>query len=158
MTAKLVIDGSLTTSQTGGIIGTTTNNNANTGSVGEYVESVIASGSAVSLTTNTQTNITSISLGAGDWDVFGCWKMALAAGTNSTNRQAGISTTSATLPAGEYISKDIYTAVGADDLGMAVPTRRLSLSGTTTVYLVTFSSFTVSTLTAWGYIGARRVR
>lgn len=145
-------------SQTIGIKGTTTNNNAQAGSIGEYIESIVLSSSPVALTNNTAANITSISLTAGDWDVFGCWKMTVAASTNSTNRQGGISTTSATLPTSVYISKETYTIVGSADGGQAVPTRRLSLSGTTTVYLVAFSSFTVSTSSAWGFIGARRVR
>ena len=154
----IVFDGSITLSQTAGVIGTTTNNDADALSVGEYVESVIAAGSSVTLTTGEVANITSISLTAGDWDVFGSWVTAPASGTTSSNRQGAINTTSATLPAGQYVSKSIATLAGTENDGFAVPMQRLSLSGTTTVYLVGFSTFAVSTMAMYGFIGARRVR
>jgi len=55
---------------TGGILGTTTNNNASAGYVGEFVSSEVLIGSAVSISANTATDLTSISLTAGDWDVW----------------------------------------------------------------------------------------
>ena len=55
-----------TVTPTGGIVGTTTNNNAAAGCVGEYVSSAIEYASRVSLTTSTPANVTSISLTAGD--------------------------------------------------------------------------------------------
>ena len=54
-----------------GLAGVTTNSNAAAGIVGEYISSSIASGSAVSLTTGVSANVTSISLTAGDWEVYG---------------------------------------------------------------------------------------
>jgi len=48
---------------------TTTNDSATAGNVGEYVESVIVTGSSTALTTATAKTVTSISLTAGDWDV-----------------------------------------------------------------------------------------
>lgn len=152
---------SLTFSTTTGIVGTTTNNNAAAGSVGELIESSIASGSAVSLTNNTAANITSISLTAGDWDVWGNVVIAAAGGTIVTAIDAWIGTTSASAPAqpngGAYAALQFTLPAGAKQV-LPVGTTRLSLSGTTTVYLSTQVPFSVSTCTAYGYIGARRMR
>src|SRR5262249_6297435 len=51
------------------IVGTTTNDDAPEGNIGELLSSFIASGSAVSLTTGVAANITSILITPGDWDV-----------------------------------------------------------------------------------------
>jgi hypothetical protein len=42
--------------------------------------------------------------------------------------------------------------------GAPLPPRRLSLSATTTVYLIAKASFSSGTETAYGYIEARRMR
>ena len=145
---------------------TNTNDDAATGYVGEYVEASIAAGSAISLTTVTAANVTSISLTAGDWDVTAIAAFVTAATTSVTNRLVAISKTSATLPSvnpyasGEVISESRMAAdvAGAVQNTRDVPTIRVSLSATTTMYLVVRSSFTVSTQTAHGVLWARRVR
>lgn len=143
------------------IPGVTTNSSAPTGYIGEYVESTVALGSAVSLTTGVVTNITSISLTAGDWDVSGVVLMDSGATTNITRVTAGTSSTSATAD----ITKGYYNHVhsgyvpgGGQFRAMPLNTSRFSLSGTTTIYLVALANFTVSTCTAYGTISARRVR
>jgi len=97
----VTLTGAITPSQTAGIVGTTTNNNANAGSVGEVVSSSVAVGSAVSLTTAagafTGKTITSISLTAGDWNVFGIVGINMAATTNFTASAGGINTVADTL-------------------------------------------------------------
>src|SRR5690349_16625741 len=65
------------------LAGTATNDDAAAGKIGEYIESEVLSGSAVSLTTNTAANITSISLTAGDWDVWGAAVYQLGSGTTT---------------------------------------------------------------------------
>lgn len=158
--------GSLTLNNvaTGPVIlrGTATNDNASAGFVGEYIESIIASGSAVSLTTSTTANVTSISLTAGDWDVEGLVNIIGAATTNFTHRLGGISTTSATIDATAGRFNQWANAGGevpnVNDNSSPIPRVRLSLASTTTVYLVARATFTVSTATAWGAINARRVR
>lgn len=147
---------------TGGIIGTTTNNNASSGAVGEFVSSTILVGSAVSLTSAGAANITSISLTAGDWNVWGNVATNPASGTTTGLVQAWISTTSATIPtipnAGAYV--EIPYPGSPPDQPTATPAgqARVTLSGTTTVFLSTAVNFGVSTMTAYGFIGARRVR
>ncbi len=143
------------------IIGTTTNDNAAAGSVGELIESEIQSGSPVSISNNVAKDITSISLTAGDWDVWGTIAFIPAASTVIGIQDSWINITSATPPVkpnkGAYLNDSrVFPASsgGTFPIGM----KRLSLSGTTTVYLSTQTNFTVSTCTAYGYIGARRVR
>lgn len=143
------------------IPGVTTNSSAPTGYIGEYVESTVALGAAVSLTTGVVTNITSISLTAGDWDVSGVVLMDSGATTNITRVTAGTSSTSATAD----ITKGYYSHIhsgyvpgGGQFRAMPLNTSRFSLSGTTTIYLVALANFTVSTCTAYGTISARRVR
>lgn len=131
------------------------------GSVGEYVSSTVATGSSVSLTTNTTANITSISLTPGDWDVTGVVDFTFGATTSYTNLQGGVSTTSATI-GGQDSYFDFETAAtvptATKDPAFTVPTVRLTLTSTTTVYLVAQATFTVSTLKAYGTLRARRVK
>jgi Pectate lyase superfamily protein len=153
--------GLITPAATIGIVGTTTNDNAQAGSIGEYVSSTVLVGSAVSLTTATSANITSISLTAGDWDVSGSVIFVPAATTTVTALNGGIGTTTATLPTVPPLARfaEIWTSYTPNStLYRGVATIRQSLSGTTTVYLVTQSSFGTSTMTAYGHIAARRVR
>jgi hypothetical protein len=157
------ISGTLTPSSTNGIVGTTTNDNANAGSVGELVSATLASGSAVSLVTATAKTVTSISLTAGDWDVTGVVNMFFDAATNVVAAYGGASTTNNTLGANNTFTGTLYSTTGSvlgNTLQMrtTVPTQRISIASTTTVYLIAFCSFTVSTTSAHGEIRARRVR
>lgn len=147
--------------------GTPTNDNAITGDVGEYITSTVASGSAVSLTTATPANITSISLTAGDWDIDSVVDFLPAASTSITQYNVAVSLTSATLSTqagGSGLGTDPIlivnqaAAVPAAVVGIVPATVRLSIAATTTVYLVAQAAFTVSTLAGYGTIRARRVR
>jgi hypothetical protein len=121
----------------------------------DFVESVIPSGSAVSLSNVTLKNITSISLPAGDWDVYGYIALTpVTAGLSAI--EGGISTTSVTLPVADFLNVQQGTSAIAQQ-AYAVPTVRLYLSVTTTVYLVTLGAFGAGTCTAYGAIHARRV-
>lgn len=152
----LAVSGAITPSQTIGIVGTTTNNNANSGSVGEYVT---ASASAVSLTSGAGTNITSISLTAGDWDVTGVVQFVPASTTTTANMFVGPSTTSGSNGTFDQTTITRYAlSAGSGVSNIPSPVCRFSLSTTTTIFLVAASTFSVSTMTANGLIRARRVR
>lgn len=139
-------------------IGTTTNNNAVAGHVGEYISN---SATGVSVTTATPFNATSISLTAGDWEVSGVIGFIAAGSTVPTLYQVGINTTSATLPTfptgNNYQQFAATFGTGASNYVNAGPAR-ISLASTTTVYLVGVSNFTASTMTASSFLKARRVR
>lgn len=148
---------------TGGIVGTATNDNASAGRVGEFVSSVILVGSAVSVTTGTSKTVTSISLTAGDWDIWGSIWMNPAGGTITTQFAGSISQTNDTLATTPAIGS-AYTQLFGFTIGagasciLAVPGTRITISGTTTVYLVGLAAFSVSTMGLYGNIMARRVR
>ena len=149
--------------QASSIYGTATNNNAAAGYIGEFVTSDIPSGSAVSLVSTTSKTITSISLTAGDWDVFGSVWFTGGATSTVSLLKGGVNTSTNTLPANElqcvpFIAQTAVTAFNVNDVGSAIPTTRLSLASTTTVYLVGQATFGVSTCAGYGLLSARRVR
>lgn len=145
------------------IVGTATNDSAAAGSVGQYVESNIAIGSAVALTSGIEKTITSISLTAGDWDVQ--LNAGYTGGGTTSVTQLGVSI-SLVNNTGDYTAgrANVRTHPGGSLLfslnqnNLVVPSIRLSLSATTTVYFVAYASFTISTCSAFGLISARRVR
>ena len=145
---------------TGGIVGTTTNNNAAAGNVGEYVEGVVLRASAVSLTTATVGNVSSITLGAGDWDVSGYVSFLAGGSTVRTLILSGLANGTSSLPDIENGSRvaQAGSVTGGTDIGMATAIVRYSLTGNTTIYLNAYSEFTTSTMQAYGVIRARRVR
>ena len=134
--------------------------------LGTLVTSSVPVGSAVSLTTNTAANVTSITLTAGDWDISGVIDFNPAATTSVTNITTSVSLTSATVSGqtgGSGLGTDptmIWNqaaSVPAAVMAMEVPAVRLSITQTTTVYLVAKATFTVSTMAAYGTIRANRV-
>jgi hypothetical protein len=152
---------------TGGVKGSVTNDSATAGSVGEMLTTTVASGSAVSLTTATSANIATLSLTAGDWDCSAQVTHNAAATTSVTLLQIGISATTATLPTqagGSGIGTDPLAifrqaaAVPGGALTTNVGPVRVSLSGTTNIFLVANDTFTVSTMTGYGTIRCRRMR
>jgi len=122
-------------SSTTGIIGTTTNNSAAAGSVGEIIQSAILNASAVSLSNNTPKNMTSISLTAGQWDLYG--NMVFNVSISATSIAVGFSQTTNTLPDNSLLSGQTC-AITAGSPGLVCPGIPLQLSGTTTLYIVGF--------------------
>jgi hypothetical protein len=151
--------GTFTPSSTNGIVGTTTNDNANTGSVGELLT---ATTTATALSTGAVANATSVSLTAGDWDVTGIVHFLPAAGTTTTVVQAGIGTTTATFQiiSGSFLNIQSIAAsvVGVQQIEVVAPITRVSLASTSTVFLCAAAAFSGSTMTCNGFIRARRVR
>ena len=153
--------GSLTPNQTAGIVGTTTNNNAVAGSIGEYGEVTVFSGASITLTSNVAANICSFTLGPGDYDVYGVIGLTIAATTVLTYATSGASLVSGTL-SGNLNDVTFYstsTAFGAQITPqVALITKRMSLASTTTIYLVVQAVFSVSTVYAYGVLQYRRRR
>lgn len=148
---------------TGGLVGTTTNDNANAGIVGELVASTISVAAGISHAT--ATDITSISLTAGDWDVYGSVYFLTASTTVLLSCQSWISLISAALPASnDNVSRQDYGSTGVTNAGGGVQTgcpispTRINVSATTTLYLSAFTAFTTSTCQTIGTISARRRR
>ncbi len=143
------------------ILGTLTNSNAGAQCVGEVVESSVASGSGITLTTGVDTNVTSISLGAGDWDVFGMVGVLGATGTKINVFAGASSITSANANIESNAFVNWYPSampLGAANIRFALPQARYSLAATTTVYLIANSGFIGAAMKAFGRITARRRR
>lgn len=153
--------GPAATAAAGQIPGTATNDNASAGNIGQIIESTVVSGSAVPLTSPNPSDVTSINLTAGDWEVCASLFFSLGGGTVFTRDFGWINTVSATDPnppnGGAYFDNIPQIAAGVS-FGSPVGCRRYSFSVTTTVYLTAAMTFAVSTSAAFGYIGARRAR
>ena len=149
----LGVTGALTA--TAGIVGTTTNNNANSGSVGEYTTNA---GDPATPSTGVPYNGASMLLTAGDWDVWTVGNFVSGSGVTCTQQTLGASTTSATL--GDFGSYATYLfSVGAgNSVVLFSPVARFSLASSTTVYAVSLAGFSGGTESTQQTIYARRVR
>jgi hypothetical protein len=161
---KIILNGGISIDSSEGAIlaGTATNSNAPAGFIGEFLTASLASGSATSLSTGTAKTITSVSLTAGDWDVYGIVDYIPAATTTTSFVQQGASSTDNTLGGeGTFTSSsggNLSGTVLGSLLAENIPYQRISLAATTTIYLVGKASFAISTMTAYGTISARRAR
>lgn len=151
--------GQIIPSQTIGIVGTNTNNSANAGSVGEATLSNVTEGAAVSLVANISKTITSISLTAGDWDVDGHVNFKFDGSASVTSIFGGPSLTTNSLDYYHFSNRSAaYIPAAGTSMGYPIPIRRISISSTTTIYLVGAAGFTAGTVSGWGFISARRRR
>lgn len=144
----------------GSIRGTQTNNNAAAGIVGETIESVILSGSGVSVAIGTPVNITSITLSAGDWDLSAQPYASHSASVIVNSFRFSLSTTSATenLVAPYWSGLAVpYTSNGGVNT-LPISPIRISLATPTTYYLVAFTNSSGGGMTAYGSLRARRMR
>ena len=152
---------SISFSSTSEIIGSTTNDSAAGGSVGQYVSGQRTAASATSVTNLSNTTITSISLTAGDWDVFG--NVFFIPGASTTIKYLEVWTgTNTTTPDDSKAAVFSFVSAGslipAPGIGQEAPYQRFSLSGTTTILVNIRASITGSSGTACGFISARRIR
>ena len=147
--------------------GTTTNDDAAAGDVGEYTSATVVLGSAVSLTTGSRADITTLSLTAGDWEAGGVVAYSFGSTTNYTSAYAWSHDSASgtpTLSDGKTAAFGVASSPaglvpGATGvLILPIPIHRYSLASTTTIYLGTNANFSVSTMSAYGTIWARRVR
>lgn len=139
---------------TGGvlIVGTSTNDNANAGAVGELLSASNLAASPIVFTTGVAKTLQSITLTPGDWDVFG---NIFCVGTTVTSGQVGLHTTTNVMPDNSLTN---YTgAAGIGAVGNPAPQRRVSVAANTTYYIVGIFTGT-GTLNASGGIYARRRR
>lgn len=130
-----------------------------TGYVGETSRSYVDFASRTALTTATAKTVTSVSLTAGDWDISIVCGIGGGGAVTGTATYASISTTTNTLSA-DYAdsiieSSQIPTATAGAYI--AIPSYRVSLTATTTHYMVAQANFTAGTAGAWGRISATRV-
>ena len=148
------------TSQSVSLKGTTTNDSASTGDIGEAVESTVSAFTNVG-TTNQFADITSISLTAGDWDVAGQVEFAVNTGVSMGEVAIAISTFSANTTtdhvAGKNVLKQRPAVTGANS-GVSIGRYRIPLTATTTVYLKGLTTYSSGNPQYIGTITARRER
>jgi hypothetical protein len=143
--------------------GTGTNDNAAAGEIGEEITASVASGSAIALTSNAAKTITSIVLTPGDWDVSGQVAFTSTATTSFTINAGSLSTVTDTSSAvlgrwNQHVGA-AFVPNGIPISAVMGPSRfTVATATTTTVYLVAFATFTVSTSGGYGIISARRAR
>lgn len=145
--------------------GTATNDSAAAGNIGEWIQSSVQGQNMG--TSGSYSNVTSISLTAGDWDVSALVDVdANGSTTGSVQVQMAISTNTGNTTT-DHVTGDNVTSFlgpGSGTSGLtnsrsgAIPSYRMSLSTTTTVYLKTQETYTVATPLVSARISARRAR
>ena len=156
-----IYTGSISPSQTNGIVGTTAANNANAGCIGEYIVQTVAS-TTTGLSSGTAATVTAISLTAGDWDLSalvlfnggGTTQVAYVGGCISFTTNAFDTTRGYYMP---FSGTPAIFGISAP-FGINISQIRASIAVTTTVYMVAQASFGISTMGAFGTLSARRVR
>lgn len=147
--------GLITPSSTLGIKATSTNDNAQAGSVGEQQNAQTA---LASVTSDTLTNYASKSLAAGDWMCQGVVDYVPAAGTTVYQMLQGITTTSAApAPFGASTYYGYAGPAGVEQVHMT-PVARVQLASSGTAYLTGLVVFAGGTLQARGSINCWRPR
>lgn len=155
-----------------GITGTTTNDSANVGAVGEILKATVVAGSSVAETTATPVNITSLSLTPGDWEVtascdrtltgttatiYGC---SLSGTTGTLSTQPAFTTGNITCTEESFFTQSATfgtTVTGRYDTRIG-PIRCSVATAATTLFLVGGDTFSAGTVGLFGTIKARRVR
>jgi hypothetical protein len=149
----------LTGKGTGGALtkGSTGGSNAPAGYVGEFPTPSNLTG--VGLSTTVAANVSSMVLTAGNWDVQCTTQYTPASTTTAVVFISGVSTTSGALGVpGTYAEQVASMPAGLGSSPTIVsPTVRYNFTGSTTVYCIADSNFSVSTMTAGGYLRATRV-
>lgn len=164
MTGPLIMAGTTIVPDTvRGIVGTTLGDNAQAGSNGEFISSTVLVAGAVAAPFGAVTNIQSIILTAGDWDV------TLGAGftgngaENVTLLAACIHTTAVALSnlPGSQVQQPFpggQLVFGVQDYMAATGPRRINVAVTTTIFHNAFLNGAGGAPKAFGIIRARRIR
>lgn len=155
MTGLVAVPSRVGTSQPGQIPGTNTNDNAATGNDGEFTELSVPFGSAVPLVDGVTKDITSLSLTAGDWEVWGVVDYSVSGAT------PGLTYSGISLATNALGSQDWYVLadgpVGAF-FSYNAPRVRVSTASTIPVYLNATCAFAAGSVSVFGTIRARRMR
>lgn len=144
---------------------------AGAGDVGERLVQSRLRSAATSLTTNNPLNVlaTPLTLTAGNWDLYGVIGFTPGSGTAFTILHSAISLTSGALPAsGDTIGVqnangeiraffNTASMVPPNDPLLLVTRSQISISASTTFYLVAQATFTVSGLITYGSLTAVRM-
>jgi hypothetical protein len=146
----------ITPSQTAGIVGTTAVNNAQAGSVGEYLTTT---GTATAVSSGTTSGPGQINLTAGDWDVEAVVTLTPAGTTQLQTALIGVSASATSFGSiGSYVQTPAVTSTAGVLQTIATPIVRVNVASTTTYFATVNAAFITSTCTATAFLRARRVR
>lgn len=143
--------------------GTNTNDDASAGYVGEYIEGLVASPTNFSASATVQ-DLTTVALTPGDWDVSFVVNFISASAAGLTVIEAFIGTGSGTsttgkAPGSNDITMNFPTALAnGAEWTVALPSFRVSLSGSVTYRLKALASYPSTTAQYRCRLSARRVR
>lgn len=141
--------------------GTTTNDNAPTGFIGEYQATAFVTGSA--LNNNTIETVVNLTLSAGDWDISGVVALQVGgSGSNVDFLDAAVCLVTGSLTpieTGTNTVLEVTSGFGALSFNqLPLPAARGSFATSTTVYLNMEATISAGSATGGGRIRARRVR
>lgn len=153
-TAKLIIPNTTT----GGVnlLGRTDGNFGSAGFVGEVIESTVLQGDAISLTNGVSANVTSISLTPGVWSYSGMVVFSAAGGNIVLYASVIASSETGELGFNEGIFAASATA-GLGVVSVPTPTRYVTITTNTTIYLTALGNFSSGSMSAYGSIKAVRI-
>jgi hypothetical protein len=156
ISGRLTVDSVAFAPTTHGIVGTTAADNAATGYVGQYFSANVPVASQVNVPNNVLTNIATLTLPAGDFDVYGNGSLRCTA-QGMTESELWINTVSATRPDASELTA-YYSGTNYASFFFPTPMIRVNSNAPTTVYLSCNAQFTSGTVGACGTIQARRAR
>jgi hypothetical protein len=143
------------------IAGVTDGSSAASGIVGEYKSSFVLVGSAVNLPDDTDTQITSLALTAGDWDLSG-ETFFVSTGATVDGVRSAINTTVNSLPAVPADGVDLVRINGISFVGTTYSINglrtRVSITTPKTYLLISFVDFSGGSVVGYGGLRARRMR
>jgi len=136
-----------------GLVGVTDASNAPAGDVGQFPSVLMDSGVAIA---TSPTVVTQLDIPAGDWDVYGNAFVSFSLATG-ISFSASLSLSNSAFPDGGATRLNMGgTAIGS--VGGALYPLRLSVSATTTVFLIAAANAASGTASGRGAISARRRR
>jgi hypothetical protein len=143
--------------------GSSTNAAAAAGDVGEYMSNCVTAASGVTLGTGgTASNVATVSLTAGDWDVSAVG--GLSGTLTGTDFMIGITATSGTMPAASFKGDSVAegptvsSATATNTLSVPLVQALIANGVTTPYYLVEQTTDSAGTPKGFGCIKARRRR
>lgn len=139
--------------------GVTDGSNAAAGQIGEYLT---VTGSITPISTATPINLATLSLTAGDWDVWGSVEFDANGATVWSLVSAWVSPAGTpalpSYPNGGAFYLDQYTSQSGAFVVVPTGTTRISISSTTSYFVAARGDFATTSPSAQGFLAARRVR
>lgn len=147
------------------VTATLTSDNAGANNLGAFLSVVGPTGGVTApVTTDVYTNVCSMIVEAGDWDMEGSLELSVGATTAATRLTGGVSLTTNAIDlanAGGFMAYQTAAFVVSQKYIFPTGRRRISLSAATRVNLVGALTFTTLGGAAWGansFLSARRTR